>query len=40
MALEQDSPVIIDVPIKNMPMPRAKLLQHVPSLPWTVPEGT
>ena len=38
LALEQPNPVIIDVPIKNMPFPRPKALQHVSSLAWTVPE--
>ena len=37
LALECPQPVLIDVPIKNMPLPRAKALQHVPSLAWTVP---
>ena len=38
LALEHPGPVIIDVPIKNMPLPRPKALQHLPSLAWTVPE--
>ncbi|MYA38632.1 MAG: hypothetical protein F4035_05280 [Acidimicrobiia bacterium] len=38
LALEHPAPVIIDVPVKNMPLPRAKALQHIPSLAWSVPE--
>ena len=38
LALQCPQPVLIDVPIKNMPLPRPKALQHVPSLPWTVPD--
>ena len=36
-ALERRRPVLIDVPIKNMSLPRPKALQHVSSLAWTVP---
>ena len=37
-ALDRQAPVVIDVPIGDMPMPRAKLIAHVASLPWTVPQ--
>ena len=39
LALEHPDPVVIDVPIKAMPLPRPKALQHVPSLSWTVPQN-
>nr|MDE0501446.1 thiamine pyrophosphate-binding protein [bacterium] len=37
-ALEHPNPVIIDVPVRNMPLPRPRALQHIPSLSWAVPE--
>ena len=37
-ALEHPAPVIIDVPVQNMPLPRPRALQHVTSLSWAVPE--
>lgn len=37
-ALECEAPVIIDVPVKNMPLPRAKLQAHLPTVPWVVPQ--
>ena len=37
-ALERQVPVIIDVPVGHIGLPRAKLLAHVPSLPWTLPQ--
>ena len=37
-ALECQAPVIIDVPVANMPLPRAKLQAHLPSVPWVVPQ--
>ena len=37
-ALEHPNPVIIDVPVQSMPLPRPRSLQHVPSLSWAVPE--
>lgn len=37
-ALECQAPVIIDVPVKDMPLPRAKLQAHLPSVPWVVPQ--
>ena len=37
-ALEHPAPVIIDVPVQNMPLPRPRALQHIPSLSWAVPE--
>ena len=39
IALQHPNPVIIDVPVKNMPLPRAKVLQHVASLTWAVPQS-
>ena len=38
LALELQAPVIIDVPIGHMPLPRAKLLAHFPLLPWAQPQ--
>ena len=38
-ALALSSPVIIDVPVQSMPLPRPRALQHVPSLSWAVPEA-
>ncbi len=38
LALELQAPMIIDVPIRHMPLPRAKLLAHVPLLPWAQPQ--
>lgn len=37
-ALECQAPVIIDVPVADMPLPRAKLQAHLPSVPWVVPQ--
>ena len=37
-ALERRAPVVIDVPVGDIELPRAKLLAHVPSLPWTLPQ--
>ena len=37
-ALECQAPVIIDVPVGDMPLPRAKLQAHLPSVPWVVPQ--
>ena len=37
-ALAHPNPVVIDVPVQNMPLPRPKALQHIPSLSWAVPE--
>ncbi len=37
-ALEHDSPVIIDVPFKDMPIPRAPQFAPVYDLPWTHPQ--
>ena len=37
-ALERPGPVVIDVPIGHVDLPRAKLLAHVGSLPWAVPQ--
>ena len=38
LALERQAPVVIDVPVGNMPLPRAKLMEHLPSVPWVVPQ--
>ena len=38
LALARQAPVVIDVPVGNMPLPRAKLLEHLPSVPWVVPQ--
>ena len=38
LALEHQAPVVIDVPIGDMPLPRAKLHAHLPLLPWAQPQ--
>lgn len=38
LALDCQAPVIIDVPVGDMPLPRAKLQAHLPSVPWVVPQ--
>ena len=38
LALDSQAPVIIDVPVGDMPLPRAKLQAHLPSVPWVVPQ--
>ncbi|MCY4437312.1 MAG: thiamine pyrophosphate-binding protein [Chloroflexi bacterium] len=37
-ALARRAPVVIDVPVGDMPLPRAKLQAHLPSVPWVVPQ--
>ena len=37
-ALECQAPVVIDVPVGDMPLPRAKFMAALPSLPWTRPQ--
>ncbi len=37
-ALERQAPVVIDVPISHIPLPRPKQIEHVPKLPWTHPQ--
>lgn len=37
-ALACQAPVIIDVPVADLPLPRAKLQAHLPSVPWVVPQ--
>ncbi len=37
-ALEQPTPVIIDVPIGHIPLERPKQIEHVPKLPWAHPQ--
>ena len=38
LALEAQAPVIIDVPVGHMTLPRAKMMAHLPSVPWAVPQ--
>lgn len=38
LALEREAPVVIDVPIMHVPLPRPKLIRHVSSMPWTMPQ--
>ena len=37
-ALERQAPVIIDVPVRNLDLPRAKFLTPLPKIPWTQPQ--
>ena len=37
-ALKRKAPVIIDVPVRNLELPRAKFLPHLPKVPWTQPQ--
>ena len=37
-ALERHAPVIIDVPVRNLELPRAKFLTHLPKVLWTQPQ--
>ena len=38
LALEREAPVIIDVPVGHLPLPRTKQQAHLPSIPWTQPQ--
>ena len=38
LALESRTPVVIDVPVGHLRLPRAKLQAHLPSVPWTQPQ--
>ena len=38
LALEREAPVIIDVPVGHLPLPRAKQNAHLSSVPWTQPQ--
>ena len=38
LALEREAPVIIDVPVGHLPLPRAKQHTHLSSIPWTQPQ--
>ena len=38
-ALESRTPVVIDVPVRHLQLPRAKLQSHLPSVPWTQPQS-
>ena len=37
-ALERQAPVLIDVPIGDLDLPRAKQHAHIGALPWTQPQ--
>ncbi len=37
-ALERQAPVVIDVPVGDMPLPRAKQHAHLAAIPWTHPQ--
>ena len=37
-ALELEAPVVIDVPVAHLGLPRAKLQAHLPAVPWTQPQ--
>ena len=36
--LEHQAPVINDVPVRNLVLPRAKFSTHLPKVPWTQPQ--
>ena len=38
LALAREAPVVIDVPVAHLDLPRAKLQAHLPSVPWTQPQ--
>ena len=38
VALESRAPVVIDAPVRDLPLPRAKLHAHLASIPWTHPQ--
>ena len=38
LALERQAPVIIDVPVGHMSLPRARQFEMLPSLPWARPQ--
>ena len=38
IALDREAPVVIDVPVGPVELPRPKLLEHVPKMPWTLPQ--
>ena len=38
LALEREAPVVIDVPFREMPIPRAPQIAFVYYLPWTHPQ--
>ena len=38
LALESQAPVVIDVPVGHLPLPRAKQHAHLSSIPWTQPQ--
>ena len=37
-ALECEGPVVIDVPIGGMELPRPKMIAHIATVPWTLPQ--
>ena len=38
VALECEGPVVIDVPIAGMELPRPKMIAHIATVPWTLPQ--
>ena len=38
LALESRAPVVVDVPVRHLPLPRAKQHAHLASIPWTQPQ--
>ena len=38
LVLESPTPVVIDVPVRDLPLPRGKLHAHLASIPWTHPQ--
>ena len=38
LALESQTPVVIDMPVRDLPLPRAKQHAHLASIPWTHPQ--
>ena len=38
LALESQAPVVIDVPVRDVQLPRAKQHSHLASIPWTQPQ--
>ena len=38
LALESQAPVVIDVPVGHLPLPRANQHAHLSSIPWTQPQ--
>ena len=38
LALESQAPMVIDVPVRTLQLPRAKQHSHLASIPWTQPQ--